>query len=290
VTEPTSGQASGQPALSVEPLTAEGSALLQAGRPLEAVDVLRQAVASGEPSAPDLLVRAYLDSGSWHAAAEWLGPLVAQGHVRFAGRLGVALVETGDRERAEEALRLAVESGEIAAANDLGILLRDEGRLAEGVLVLERAAEAGDPLAPANLVALLLEDGDLPGAAIAAERFVDPSRPDTVLALAEVRATQARLEEAEDLYREAGRLGALRAHTAYGLFLLSSRGDVDAAEREFVEARRHAEPGWAYTMGRFLLDVGRPDDARAYLQVAADSGDRVAADLLTELDGDPADD
>ncbi len=276
-------------ALSVEPLTAEGSALLRAGRPLEAVDVLRQAVASGEASAPDLLVRAYLDSGSWHAAAEWLGPLVEQGHVRFAGRLGVALVEVGDRERAEVALRLAVSSGEVAAANDLGILLRDEGRLAEGVQVLERAAEAGDPLAPANLVALLLEDGDLPGATIAAERFVDQTRPDTVLALAEVRAAQARAEEADELYREAGRLGALRAHTAYGQFLLAAFNDVDAAEREFVEARRHAEPGWAYTMGRFLIDVGRADDARAYLQVAADAGDRVAADLLAELDGEEGD-
>lgn len=270
----------------VEPLAAEGAALLRAGRPLEAVDVLRQAVATGEQSAPDLLVRAYLDSGSWHAAAEWLGPLVEQGHVRFAGRLGVALVEVGDRERAEAALRLAVDSGEIAAANDLGILLRDEGRLAEGVQILERAAEAGDPLAPANLVELLLEDGDLPGAVIAAERWVDPGRPDTVLALADVRAAQARVADADELYREAGRLGAVRAHTAYGQFLLAALGDVDAAEREFVEARRHAEPGWAYTMGRFLVDVGRPDDARAYLQVAADSGDRVAADLLAELDGD----
>lgn len=277
--------------LPVEPLAAEGAALLEAGRPLEAVDVLRQAVASGESSAPDLLVRAYLDSGSWHAAAEWLTPLVAQGHVRFAGPLGVALSEIGDRERAEDALRLAIHSGEVAAANDLGILLRDEGRLAEGILVLARAAEEGDPLAPANLVALHLEAGDLPAAAEAAEQYVDPARPDTVLALAEVRSAQARLDEAEVLFREAGELGALRAHTAFGQFLLAARGDVLGAQAEFAEARRHSEPGWAYTMGRFLLDVGRPDDAREFLQVAADTGDRVAADTLAELDGlDPADD
>lgn len=274
------------PVAPAEPLAAEGATLLRAGRPLEAVDVLRQAVATGEASAPDLLVRAYLDSGSWHAAAEWLTPLVQQGHVRFAGRLGVALAEIGDRERAEQALRLAIEAGELAAANDLGILLRDEGRLAEAVQVLERAADAGEPLAPANLVQLLLEDGDLPGAVISAERFADPARPDTVLALADVRAAQARFDEADDLYREAGRLGALRAHTAYGQFLLVSRGDVDAAEREFVEARRHAEPGWAYTMGRFLVDLDRVDDARVYLRIGADAGDRVAAELLAELDGE----
>jgi tetratricopeptide (TPR) repeat protein len=270
-----------------EPLAAEGLVLLEANRPLEAVDVLRHAVAAGEPSAPDLLTRAYLDSGSWHAAVEWLAPLVEQGQVRFAGRLGVALVETGDRERAEQALRLAVASGEVGAVNDLAILLRDEGRLAEGVLLLERAAEAGDVQAGANLVELLLEDGDLVGASIAAERLVDPARPDTVLALADVRAAQARTEEAVELYRQAGLLGALRAHSAYGQFLMTL-GDVNGAELQFIEARRHAEPGWAYTMGRFLVETGRSDQARDYLRVAVDEGDRAAADLLAELDGDEA--
>lgn len=268
-----------------EPLAAEGLVLLEANRPLEAVDVLRHAVAAGEPSAPDLLTRAYLDSGSWHAAVEWLTPLVEQGQVRFAGRLGVALAEAGDRERAEEALRLAVASGEVGAVNDLAILLRDEGRLAEGVLLLERAAEAGDVQAGANLVELLLEDGDLVGASIAAERLVDPARPDTVLALADVRAAQARTDEAVELYRQAGLLGALRAHSAYGQFLMTL-GDVDGAELQFIEARRHAEPGWAYAMGRFLVETGRSDQARDYLRVAVDEGDRTAADLLAELDGD----
>lgn len=277
--------------LPVEPLAAEGAALLGSGRPLEAVEVLRQAVASGEQTAPDLLVRAYLDSGNWHAAVEWLTPLVEQGHVRFAGRLGVALSELGDRVRAEDALRLAVSSGELGAANDLAILLRDENRIAEGILVLARAAEQGDPLAPANLVGLHLEDGDLPAAAEAAERYADEARPDTVLALAEVRAGQSRLDEADGLFRRACELGAIRAHTIYGQFLLAERGDVPGAQGEFDEARRNDEPGWAATMGRFLLDVGRPDEAREFLLVAADSGDRAAADTVAELDGlDPADD
>ncbi|WP_300011439.1 hypothetical protein [Pseudonocardia sp.] len=273
-----------------EPLSTEGAALLAAGRALDAVEVLRHAVATGEPSAPDLLVRAYLDSGSWHAAAEWLAPLVEQGHVRFAGRLGVALVRTGDRERAEDTLRLAVASGEIAAANDLAIQLRDQDRLGEALQVLARAAEAGDGQAPANLVALHLEDGDVPVASIAAETYVDESRPDTVLALADVRAAQARFDEAAVLYRRAGALGALRAHTAYGQFLLAGYGDVDGAERQFAEAVRHREPGWAYTMGRFLIDVGRTDEARGYLREGVDSGDPDAARALAELDGDPADD
>jgi TPR repeat protein len=272
-----------------EPLSSEGAALLEAGYPLEAVELLRQGVAAGEPSAPDLLFRAYLESGNWHAAAEWLGPLVAQGHVRFAGRLGMALVEVGDRDRAEEALRLAVESGELSAANDLAILLRDGDRAIEAVHVLAHAADAGEPYAGANLVELHLDAGNLRAALDAAERYADESRPETLVALAEVRTQQDRLGEAEQLHRRAGQLGALRAHTSYGQFLQLVRGDWSAAERQYREAERLAEPGWAYTLGRFLLEDGRADEARGYLRLARDSGDRTAAEALAELDGDPAD-
>jgi tetratricopeptide (TPR) repeat protein len=268
-----------------EDLAVEGAALLAAGRPLEAAEVLRQAVAGGEPSAPDLLVRAYLDSGSWRALVDWLGPLVEQGNVRFAGRLGVALVQLGERERAEEVLRLAVESGDVPAANDLAILLRNEGRLREALHLLVDAAAAGDQFAAANLVELQLEAGDLPAAAAAAEQYATERRPDTILALADVRVQQGRHADADELYRRAGELGALRAHTAYGQFLIGVRGDPVAAEREFREAERLAEPGWAFALGRFLLDEGRVDEARPYLQIAVDEGDPVALEALAELDG-----
>lgn len=274
-----------------EPLSAQARALLDADCPLEAVDLLRQAVAVGEPSAPDLLVRAYLDSGSWHAAVEWVAPLVAQGRVCFAGRLGVAYAEIGDVERAEAALRLAVEHGELVAANDLAIVLRDGGRLAEAVQVLERAADAGDQQAPANLVALLLEAGELRAAATEAQRRADPALPDTIVALADVRAAEGRDREAEDAYRQAVALGGVRAHTAYGQFLLNARGDAAGAEAEFQLARRRNEPGWAWTIGRFLVDDGRSDEARPYLETAVGWGDRAAAELLAVLDGrDPTDD
>jgi tetratricopeptide (TPR) repeat protein len=273
-----------------EPHSTEGSALIEAGYPLDAVDVLRQAVATGEQSGPDLLVRAYIESGSWHAAAEWLGPLVEQGHVRFAGRLGLVLFEIGDRDRAEDMLRLALDSGELTAANDLAILLRDGDRVREAEQVLVRAADAGDPHAGANLVELFLEADDLWSAATAAEKYVDESRPETLVALAEVRTLQNRLDEAERHHRRATELGALRAHSAYGRFLYLVRGDLFGAEREFREAQRRTEPGWAYTLGRFLLDDGRPGEAREYLQLAADSGDGTAAEALIDLDGDPTDD
>jgi tetratricopeptide (TPR) repeat protein len=268
-----------------EDLAVQGAALLAQGRPLEAVEVLRQAVAGGEPSAPDLLVRAYFDSGSWRAVADWLGPAVEQGHVRFAGRLGVALVQLGERERAESVLRLAIEAGEIPAANDLAILLRDEGRLREALHLLTEAAAAGDQLAAANLVELQLEAGDLPAAAAAAEQYATERQPDTILALADVRAQQGRHADADELYRRAGELGALQAHSAYGQFLIGVRGDPEAAEREFREAVRLAEPGSAFVLGRFLLDLGRGEQARPYLQIAIDEGDQAALEALAELDG-----
>jgi hypothetical protein len=269
-------------------LAVQGAALLAQGRPAEAADVLRQALAGGAPSALDLLVRAYFDSGSWRAVVDLLEPRVEQGDLRYASRLGVALVQLAERERAEAALRLAVGSGDVPAANDLAILLRDEGRLVEAFRLLVDAAEAGDQLAAANLVELQLEAGDLPAAAAAAEQYASERRPDTILALADVRVQQGRFADADALYRRAAELGALRARTAYGQFLAVS-GDPAAAEREFREAERIAEPGWAFALGRFLADEGRLDEGRPYLQIAVDEGDEQALEALAELDGVDAD-
>lgn len=263
----------------------EGIALLREGRALEAVDVLRQAVAAGEAGSTDLLARAYLDSGSWHAAADWFARLVEAGHDEFAGRLGVALVGVGDHDAAEDAFRFAIGHGDIAASNDLAILLRDRGRAGEAAYVLEQAVAADDPVAPANLVELYLEAGDLRAAVDTAERYLDETRPDTLVALGDVRVMQERGVEAERLYLQAGKLGAARAHTAYGNYLLAL-GDIDAAEREFRAAVTAGEPRWAFTMGRFLLDTDRVDEAREYLQAGADAGDVEAEETLLEIDGD----
>jgi tetratricopeptide (TPR) repeat protein len=279
-----------RPAPALGRLCATGVALLEAGRFDEAVDVLRHAVATAEPGADDLLARAYLDGGDWSSAAEHLNRLVAQGQVQFAGRLGIALAEIGDADRAEAAFRLALRNGELGATNDLAILLARKGRVAEADLLLRRAADAGDSQAAANLVELLHESGDLQGAIRVAERYADESRPDTVVALADVRAAAGRADEAEELYRRAATLGALRAHSAYGGFLLAL-GDTVAAERELREAGRNDEPGWQFGLGRFLVDEGRASEARPYVAAAAALGDDDAVTLLAEIDGeDPFDD
>ena len=279
------------PTAAPEPFSAEGAALIEAGYPLDAVELLRQAVAAGEPSAPDLLVRAYLESGSWHAAAEWLSPLVATGHVRFAGPLGLALVEIGDRDRAEEMLRLAIDSGDLSAANDLAILLRDADRAGEAVHVLVQAGRRG------RAVRRRQPGGAAPGGGQPAGR--DRRRPSGTPTRAArrpwsrwprcgpSRTTWTRRSACTGGPASSGRC-ARTPPTAGSCS--RSRGDWAGAEREFREAERRAEPGWAYTLGRFLLDDGRPDEARGYLQLAAEAGDNTAAETLIELDGDPTDD
>ena len=68
------------------------------------------------------------------------------------------------------------------------------------------------------------------------------------------------------------------------------RRDAAAAERELREGGLRDEPGWQFALGRFLVDEGRPEEARPYLAVAAAGGDDEAARLLAELDGeDPYD-
>jgi Tfp pilus assembly protein PilF len=277
-----------------EPLSARGRALLEGAddRHDEAVAVLRRAVRAGEPSAAGLLARAYLDRGYRHEAVELLTPRVRDGQADLALQLADALASLGDVERAEEAYRIAVGTGDVSAMNTFGVFLRHRGRLREAALVLHRAAEAGDELAPANLVAVLWEDEDAePHAALrAAEKWVDEARPSTLLGLAFIRAAYSHYDEAERVYRRAAELGAYRGHIEYALFLQQARDDLEGAESELEEAERLQEPGWALAFGEFLADVGRPAEARAYLQHAAYWGSLEALTVLSDMDGELDDD
>jgi Tfp pilus assembly protein PilF len=276
-----------------ESLVARGRRLLDGDedRHDEAIAVLRRAVAAGEPEAVELLTRGYLERGFRFEAAELLAPRVKAGRIDLALPLAEALASTGDPDRAEEAYRIAVNAGDIEAMNDFGVFLRDRGRLAEAEQMLRRAAEAGHETAPVNLVEVQWEsDPDRRVAIQTAEQWADEANPTSLLGLAFVRAAQARLDEAEELYRRAAELGAYRGHIEYARFLQDARDDLAGAERELEAAEREQEPGWALAFGQFLADVGRPDEARAYLRHAAHWGSLEAAAALEELDGDPHDD
>ncbi|MBA2310995.1 MAG: tetratricopeptide repeat protein [Pseudonocardiales bacterium] len=259
----------------------------------EAIELLRQAVAAGEPGATALLGRAYLERGMRHEAIDLLTPLVDAGHTEFAGPLGDALAGIGDHEAAEDAYRVAIDAGDVGAINDLAVLISERGRTAEGIQLLERAVEAGDELAPMTLVGVqLMSPESLPLAIATAEELANTTRPNTLVALAHVRAAVRRYDDAERLYRQACELHAHRAHLHYGWFLQEVRDDPAGAEREYRLARGAQEPGWALSLGRFLLDSDRRAEARPYLELSALWGGQEAAALIeTELDGvDPLDD
>lgn len=275
-----------------EPLSARGALLLDADddRHDEAVEVLLHAVAAGEPSAPALLARAYLDRGHRRAAIRLLEPRVRAGRADLALPLAEALTGAGELERAEAAYLVAVGTGDPEAMTALGMFLREQGRLSEAERMLRRAAEAGSDAAPAQLVAVQWRLGEPRLAEATARRWADPARPSTLHALAFVLAASGRDDEAERLYRTAAELGALRGHIEYARFLLNVRDDAEAAEAQLLAAERTQEPGWALAFGLFLADAGRPDEARAYLRHAAHWGSAAALDALEELDGDPTDD
>ena len=145
----------------------------------------------GRPAGPRLPRQRRL-AGLHRAAAR----LVAHGHVRFAGRLGVAYASsaTSTARRGRCGSPWTRRAGGVQRLRDPAARHRPVGR---GGHVLRHAADAGDPQAPANLVALYLEAGDLIAAAEMAERYADESRPDTVVALADVRAARAKPDAAE---------------------------------------------------------------------------------------------
>jgi Tfp pilus assembly protein PilF len=278
-----------------EPLSARGRELLDADedRHDEAVRVLRRAVLANERAAPGLLARAYLDRGYRHETIDLLLPLVRQGRDDLALPLGDALVSVGDVDRAEDAYRIAVSTGDASSMNTFGVFLRHRGRLKEAEYLLRRAAEAGDEMAPMNLVAVLWEaqkEHQPRAAQHTAERWADESRPSTLLGLAFIHAANGRYDEAEWIYRRAAELGAYRGHIEYASFLQQAREDLAAAEAELAEAEAEQEPGWALAFGLFLADVGRPDEARVYLDHAAYWGSLEAVAMLREMDGELDDD
>lgn len=278
-----------------EPLSPRGRLLLDSGsdRHDEAVAVLRKAVAEGEEAAPGLLARAYLDRGYRHETIDLLVPLVRAGRHDLALPLGDALASVGDTDRAEDAYRYAISTSDPSAMNTFGVFLRHRGRFKEAARMLRRAAEAGDEMAPANLVAVLwenAEDHEPLAAQRTAERWADETRPSTLLGLAFIRAATGRYDDAERIYQRAAELGAYRGHIEYAAFLQEAREDLAAAETELTAAESDHEPGWALAFGQFLADVGRPDEARAYLDHAAYWGSIEAVATLKELDGELDDD
>jgi len=271
-----------------EPLCAQARALAAApgADPDEhhedLVALLRRALASGEASAPGLLADAHLDRGERREAVEVLTRAVhARGRSDLAGMLGETLAAVGDHEAAEAAFLVGLDGGHPDAMNDYGVFLRGRGRTQEAGYVLDRAARLGDDLAPLNLVALHLEELDDPYTATEiAEAFRDDAKPSTLVALADCRLAEGRVDEAEELYRSAAAGGGACAHIYYGWFLRDRRQDLAGAEEQLRRAHEVREPGAAFHLARFLHDHGRADEAHGFFEEAAWHGDPDALAVL----------
>ena len=236
-----------------------------------------------------LLARAYLDGGAWHAAVDLMGRLVAHGHVRFAGAPG---------RRPGPRRRICPRRG--------GLPPRPGARRARGVQRLRDPAHPGEPVrrggpaAPARCGRGRSAGRGEPGRAAvrvgrSARRAADRGALRGRVATRHRRrarrcAGRSRpCDEAERLYRRAGQLGALRAHSAYGVFLLEVRGDAAVAERELWEAARHGEHGWQSRWASSCSTTAAPQ-ARPYVAAAAARAITTPRPLA-EIDGeDPYDD
>jgi Tfp pilus assembly protein PilF len=284
----TEQAAPGAAGSSDEPLCAQARGLAAAPdgdtgeRVADRIDLLRRALASGEPSAPALLAAAHLDRGERREAVDLLTPAVmGRRESEHAGLLGETFAAIGDHESAEAAFLVGLDGGDPAATNDYGVFLRGRGRTQEAQYVLDRAVRLGDDLAPLNLVALHLEELDDPLTATElAEELLDDRRPATLLALADCRLAEGRVDDAADLYRRAAEQGAPCGHIYYGWFLRDRRDDHAGAEEQLRRAHEVGEPGAAFHLGRFLFDLGRGDEAAPFVEEAARRGDPDAVALL----------
>ncbi|MEV5713341.1 tetratricopeptide repeat protein [Amycolatopsis mediterranei] len=252
----------------------------------EALPILREAFAAGEPEAARLYALSLMETGNYPAARDVLVEAVhKRGQVRLAGLLGDVADDLDEPEVAEPAYLTAIAAEDEEALNDYGVFLRGQERYPEAVEVLERAIAQGDNLAATNLVSLYFDDlGDLYTAERLALRYLNEEHPSTYVALANVHAEQGRLDEAEAAFREAIRLDAPLVHQNYALFLWQKRADTAGAEREFRLAEDSDEPGWGYELGSFLVEQDRRDEALDILAWAASWGDVEAGKVLAEID------
>jgi tetratricopeptide (TPR) repeat protein len=179
---------------------------------------------------------------------------------RAAYRLGLLLRDAGDLEGAQVALRAATGSGDgevvPRAAYQLGKILHRGGRLAEAAAEFQRTIDSRHRIC-----------ADL-----------------AVEALAHVRLSEHRVEEAKELFlaASASQQAELAAHAMLSLaeLWLWSGSDLDRAEaglRRVIDSGfpNLLTPAWAL-LGELLAGLGRGAEAEPLLRAAARDGDPTA--------------
>lgn len=180
-------------------------------------------------------------------AAYWLGCMVADGKVADA-----------DRERGLNLLKDAAAGGHAAAYARLGMDAEREGRDKDARKMYYRGVELGDPASMRQLGVRGLESED------------EETRKAGVL-----------------LLEEAVLKGDLDAKYHLGLACLKGRGmdqDVGRAIQLLREPAEAGDPKSQFWLASAYAEQGKTEDARKWLEAAAEQGSKQALDLLKQLE------
>lgn len=206
-----------------------------------------------------------------HAEAAW-SRLAEAGDTSAMIALGMARQDDGDNEGAATWYRRAVDAGNNEAMASLAVALQQLGRTGEARTWIRRGAEAGVSGCMVGLGRILEDDGDYQGARHwyeAASEAGDNGMGKLFLGC--MLRNQGDLETACECLREAAEAGRTFAgadlhHMAVPV------GATDAAIGKYREAFTTTYASAAFCLGEIYQSQERSDEAKTWLQRAADLG------------------
>ena len=246
--QPLAGQSSDDPQVAL----LSGLASLQAGNNEQAIAYLRQATLLN-PASQEYrlaLARAYLAAGQAEAASELLDDAMG---AAGAGNLGPDVIR----------LVALVQAGEV-----------DQAR-AQAVALVERFPDQAQARTAAAIFYRLIGERAAAVAQLEAAVGVDPAFVPARLLLAEVRANEGRLQDAEQQLRAVLEQDEMQAQALIGLAqLAAARGALGEAETLLLSALESSPPAPTLRaaqimLARLYLRAGRFDEAEQQLAAAA---------------------
>ena len=271
------------------------------GRSAEAECLYRQAIESGDTSAPDFLahllaqqgcveeLRQRADAGDWSAADVLANLLADQGRVEelqahadagdgsAANQLADLLIKQGRVDEAITALSQPGVTDDWRAAERLADLLAAEGRVEDAITVLRQAVDAGEWLLTKPLSRLLAQQGHIEEL----RQRADSDSPASVFAAASLADLLAKLGRVEELQERADAGDGSAANRLAGL--LAEQGRVDDAITALWQRADAGDGSAAYRAAELLAEQDRVDDMITIMRRPADAGDLTAANWLADL-------
>ncbi|WAU82394.1 tetratricopeptide repeat protein [Streptomyces sp. Qhu-G9] len=165
----------------------------------------------------------------------------------------------------------------------------EDERFTIGVHAFDRAPHIAEaawrPLAPHspgaafNLGILLSDAGRVEEAEQLYRQAMNAGHTDSAFNLGNLLADAGRVEEAEQLYRQAVDAGHTNAANNLGI-LLTRAGRVEEAEQLYRQASIAGNTDAAYNLGKLLADAGRVEEAEQLYRYASIAGNTNAANNL----------